>query len=112
MTKYLDKLRSLQIGISFSMSDKVEEQRREHAADIVQPHIYDKHKRKQILNPQFLSLYPDKVRYYETPESIRKQGYPKLANYSEKLNKVSKQVRQHNVEFHGEDHKALKKIIK
>lgn len=110
---FIEKIKTLQIGVSFSLSDKVQEQRRKFADDLEQPHIYDKTKRKLVLNPRFVHLYPDKVRYYETPQSIRKQGYSKLADYTEKLNKASDKIRNlPATEYSGHEAKAIHKIIK
>ena len=46
-------------------SDRLQKQTQDNKADFVPPHIYDKSKKKLVINPEFVSLYPEKLRYYE-----------------------------------------------
>ncbi len=61
----------------------IREQQEKHHDDFVQPSITENGKDK--INPEFVRLYPDKVKNFFTPEQMVAQGYPGLVNYSRQV---------------------------
>lgn len=53
---------------------------------MVPPHVYDPTARRQRLNPDFLKLYPDKVKEFFSEEELVRDGYDKLPKQIQKNN--------------------------
>ena len=66
-----------------SVPDYIKRQQEKHHDDFVQPSITENGKDK--INPEFVKLYPDKVKNYFTPEQMIAQGYPGLVKYSQRV---------------------------
>jgi hypothetical protein len=94
-------------------SDRVVNQQKQYGADFVQPQIYDKTKRKLVINPQFVSLYPDKVGTYFSPNEIKKAGMPRLSEFAKKQETISKSIKekQKDVEFSGSRESGIKRLL-
>lgn len=75
----------------------IQEQQRKHHDDFVQPSIT--HNGKDVINPEFVKLYPDKVKNFFTPEQMRAQGYPGLVEYSKKVEAHESAQKQKIEEF-------------
>ena len=84
-----------------------------HRADFVPPHVYDRYQKREVLNPEFVKLYPDKVKNWESKEQMEVQGYPKLAKYTEKLEKQKEILdNRKEVVFAGNTKEGIKKVLK
>lgn len=62
-------------GILTRTSYRVRRQQSRHEGDIVRPHVYDKSAKRERVNPDFLKLYPDKVKEFFTPAELKRDGY-------------------------------------
>ena len=71
---------------------EVEKDQRQHGADFVQPHSYNRMSRKLELNPDFIKLYPDKVKEYAEEKDLL--GKPKLSSFIEKQKSQEKKLKQ------------------
>jgi len=98
-------------GILTRTSDRVREQQKKYAADFIQPHTYDKSKRKLVISSDFIKLYPDKIKYYATEEQVRKEGYPKLAEVMKKQKEIEKQAKEKiQIEYEGKEEVIATKL--
>jgi len=102
-------------GILTRNSFRIRRQQEKYAPDFVQPHVYDRHRRKLVFNKEFAKLYPDKVGDYFSEKELIKEGLPRLAQASAKLKRdkaLIKQRQRDMVQYSGSDKTAFKKIIK
>lgn len=106
-------------GLLTRTSKRVQEQQQKHAADFVQPHSYDKNRKKLVPNPDFIKLYPDQMHHYFNKEELRKEGYGKLGEHMEKTQATKKaqvaaqkKAIQETVQHAGSQKKGTKKLIK
>jgi hypothetical protein len=65
-------------GILTRNSWRIRRQQSRYEGDIVMPHIYDKTARRQRVNPDFVRLYPDKVKDYFNEQELTRDGYHKM----------------------------------
>lgn len=75
----------------------IAEQQRKHHDDFVQPSITVNGKDK--INPEFVRLYPDKVKNFFTPEQMLAQGYPGLVKYSADVERRESHQKEKIAEF-------------
>jgi len=54
--------------------------------DTIHPYSYDKVSRKTVLNPDFVKLYPGKVKDWASTDQMVEDGYAKLVGISDTLN--------------------------
>ena len=54
--------------------------------DTIHPYSYDKVSRKTVLNPDFVKLYPGKVKDWASTDQMVEDGYEKLVGISDTLN--------------------------
>lgn len=65
-------------GLITRNSWRIRRQQSRYEGDMVTPHVYDKTKHRQTVNPDFVKLYPDKVKEYFTGDQLKKEGYTKM----------------------------------
>lgn len=102
-------------GIITRNSWRIRRNQSRFEGDQVQPHIWDKTKRRLVVNPDFVKLYPKQVKNFFNDDEMTKDGYSKLPEYSKKLKaKTSKAVAKdkQGVIFEGDSKSAIKKILK
>ena len=102
-------------GILTRNSWRVRRQQSRYEGDQVQPHVWDKTKRRMVINPDFARLYPKQVKTFFSDEEMTKDGYSKLPEYSKKLKaKTTKAVAKdkQGVTFEGSSKKAIKRVLK
>jgi hypothetical protein len=102
-------------GILTRNSWRVRRNQSRFEGDQVQPHVWDKNKRRLVVNPDFARLYPKQVKSFFSDDEMRKDGYSKLPEYSKKLKaKTSKAVAKDKagVIFEGSTKEAVKKTLK
>lgn len=109
------KSASLKDGFLTRNSPRIRIQQEKHAADFVQPHVYDRLTRRLKPNEDFIKLYPTQAKQYYSGEELRKAGLGKVAAFVEAEKKEIKEHRANldkNVDKTGDISKSLKKIIK
>lgn len=84
-------------------SHRVRRQQAKYEGDFVQPHAYNKTTRKVDVNPDFVSLYPDKVHNYFQESEVKKAGYTKLPKPRTK--------KQDAVTFSGDAKKGIERVL-
>lgn len=103
-------------GILTRNSFRMRRQQEKNEADFVMPHRYNKVSRKLDINPDFVKLYPDKVKEFFTSDQIKREGMSKLAqavarqviNIKDYKEKAMRDV----VQYKGDSKKHLEKAIK
>lgn len=103
-------------GYKTRHSDRIAYEQRHHSADFVEPHVWDKSKRRMVINPDFVKLYPDKMRYYENEEGVSKQGYSKLGKamkkQKERISKAKENLIKNKLQFSGNEKKGIERLLK
>jgi hypothetical protein len=81
---------------------------------MVLPHVYDKSTRRQKVNPDFLKLYPDKVKDYFTGEELQRDGYSKMPAAIEKneaRREKKKAIEKMDTFYEGDSTKAVEDFL-
>jgi hypothetical protein len=102
-------------GILTRNSWRVRRQQSRFEGDIVRPHIYDKANHREHVNPDFLKLYPDKVKEYFKPEELIRDGYkdmPAKIEANKKRNDKKMAAYRKATIFSGSTKKAMEKFLK
>lgn len=101
-------------GVLTRNSHRVRRQQSRYEGDFVQPHTYNKNTRRMELNPDFVKLYPDKVKDYVKPQDMVRSGFNELPSYSEKLTAKAERIKakvKSGVTFEGDARKAAERIL-
>ncbi|MEM3145430.1 MAG: hypothetical protein QW332_05535 [Thermoproteota archaeon] len=101
-------------GILTRQAFRIRSQSYKHEADMIPPYFYNKVNKKLDLRPDFVKLYPDKVKDYFTEEEIAKAGYPKLAEKAKadrQKEKQHKEFLRKSVKFEGKQKEAMRKVL-
>lgn len=102
-------------GILTRNSWRVRRQQSRHEGDMVTPHIYDKSKHRQTVNPDFVKLYPDKVKDFFSTDQLKREGYGKMPAAIEKNETKREQQREQfkaDTVFSGSSKKAITNFLK
>jgi hypothetical protein len=102
-------------GILTRNSWRVRRQQSRHEGDIVMPHVYDKAARRQRINPDFMKLYPDKVKDFFSEDEIKRDGYSKLPAAIEKNNfrrEKQKAIEKMDTVFEGNGKKSVEDFLR
>lgn len=93
-------------------SHRVRTQQEENEGDLIVPHVWDKDLRKEVINPEFVKKYPDKLHYYHKPQDMAKNGLPRLGEAMAKQEESIKKGKiQAEEEYFGEQDKAMEKLM-
>lgn len=79
------------------------------------PHAYDKTSHRQKINPDFVKLYPDKVKDFFNEEEMKRDGYTKMPAAVEKNNfrrEKQKAIEKMDTFFEGDSKVAVEKFLK
>jgi hypothetical protein len=101
-------------GILTRNSWRIRRQQSRYEGDIVMPHVYDKAARRQRVNPDFLKLYPDKVKDYFTTEELERDGYSKMPEAiakNEMRREKKKAIAKMDTFFEGDSSKAVEDFL-
>lgn len=101
-------------GILTRNSWRVRRQQSRHEGDIVLPHVYDKTTKRQRVNPDFVKLYPQRVKDYFSPEQLTKDGFGKMPNLIEKneiRREKQKAIEKMETFFEGDSKKAVESFL-
>ena len=106
---------ALKSGWATRNTKRVWDQQSKYETDFIQPHVYDKFKKKLVINPAFVKQYPDKVRHTFTKDEMIRGGYKRLADYSSRLDRTEKGNKkrlQGMVQYSGDASRKLKDILR
>jgi hypothetical protein len=81
---------------------------------MVMPHIYDKTAHRQKINPDFVKLYPDKVKDFFNEDEMKRDGYSKMPEAVEKNNhrrEKQKAIEKMDTVFEGDGKAAVEKFL-
>lgn len=101
-------------GILTRNSYRIRRQQSRFEGDIVMPHVYDKDAHRQKINPDFVKLYPDKVKDYFSEEEMKRDGYKKMPAAIEKNNErreKRKAIEKMETFFEGDSTKAVENFL-
>jgi len=101
-------------GLLTRNSFRVRSESVKHEGDFIQPHAYDKNKRKLCLNEDFVKKYPDKVKEYFSEEEVSNAGYCKLSNHMKKQKEAEiKHKNDQRIKFagKGQEGKRIKELL-
>jgi len=101
-------------GILTRTSWRIRRQQSRHEGDMVLPHSYDKTKHREVVNPDFVKLYPDKVKDFFSGDQLKKDGYSKMPDAIAK--NEAKRERQRDefkadTIYSGSSEKAMAKFL-
>lgn len=102
-------------GLLTRTSWRVRRQQSRHEGDMVTPHVYDKTKHRETVNPDFVKLYPDKVKDFFTGDQLKKEGYGKMPAAIEKneaRREKAKEEFKADTVYSGSQEKAMERILK
>ncbi len=105
----------LKDGFLTRNSPRLQWQREKYAADFVQPYTYDRTRRQQIPNPDFIKLYPQQVNEIYSKEEIHSEGLTKLAEHNKSIKTETKKkvqsFKDQALKFAGSTKRGIKKIL-
>lgn len=79
------------------------------------PHRYNKSTHRQEINPDFVKLYPDKVKDFFSEKEMIRDGYQKMPEAIEKNNmkrEKKKAIEKMDTFFEGDSTKAVEGFLK
>ena len=79
------------------------------------PHIYDKNTHRQKINPDFVKLYPDKVKDFFNEDEMKRDGYSKMPGAIAKNNmrrEKKKAIEKMETFFEGDSKVAVENFLK
>lgn len=92
-------------------SFRVRRQQDHHEGDFVQPHKFDKTKRRLDINPDFVKLYPDQAATYFSDGEMKSAGYSKLPEHSRKVAEERDRDVAREVEHDGSVDDGVKRLL-
>ena len=101
-------------GILTRNSWRIRRQQSRYEGDFVQPHIYDKNTRKQVINPEFVKLYPKEAEtYYQDGDFTSEyKDLPKaIKKRKAKREKLVNQAKRDTI-YEGSSDTAVEKFLK
>lgn len=102
-------------GLTTRQSFRIRSEQAQFQGDMTPPHVYDKHSKKLVPNPDFVSQFPDRVGDFHSNEELTKAHMPKLAEHSEKIRRTKKTHKaklKASVEHAGSAAAGVKRVIK
>lgn len=81
-------------GMLTRNSWRVRRQQSRFEGDMVRPHIYDENERRERVNPEFLKLYPDKVKTYFNSEELERDGYKDMPKHIAKNERKAAKLKE------------------
>ena len=102
-------------GIITRNSWRIRRQQSRYEGDMVMPTRHNKVTRRQEVNPDFLKLYPQRVKDYFTPEQLIRDGYkelPKQIAKNEQRREKQKAIDKMNTFIEGDSEKAVENFLK
>lgn len=94
---------------------RIRRQQSRYEGDIVMPHRHNKITRRQEVNPDFVKLYPQRVKDYFTPEQLVRDGYTKLPEQiakNELRREKQKAIAKMETFYEGDSTKAVENFLK
>jgi len=82
---------------------------------MVMPHRHNFVTRRQEVNPDFVKLYPQRVKDYFTPEQLQRDGFgkmPALIEKNEARREKQKAIEKMETFFEGDSTKAVEEFLK
>jgi hypothetical protein len=101
-------------GILTRNAWRIRRQQSRYEGDIVMPHRHNKITRRQEVNPDFVKLYPQRVKDYFTPEQLIRDGYTKLPEQiakNELRREKQKAIAKMETFYEGDSKKAVEKFL-
>jgi hypothetical protein len=101
-------------GIITRNSWRIRRQQSRYEGDMVMPTRHNKVTRRQEVNPDFLKLYPQRVKDYFTPEQLIRDGYkdlPRQIEKNEKRREKQKAIDKMETFYEGDSEKAVEKFL-
>ena len=101
-------------GILTRNSWRIRRQQSRHEGDIVMPHVYDKTARRQRVNPDFVKLYPERVKDYFSPEELKRDGYKRMPEHiakNEARREKQKAIEKMETFYEGDSAKAVENFL-
>lgn len=102
-------------GILTRNSWRIRRQQSRYEGDIVLPHVYDKTAHRQKVNPDFVRLYPQRVKDYFSPDQLTKDGFgkmPALIAKNEARREKQKAIEKMETFFEGDSTKAVENFLR
>lgn len=94
---------------------RIRRQQSRHEGDIVMPHIYDKTSHRQRVNPDFVRLYPQRVKDYFSGDQLKRDGFgkmPPLIEKNEARREKQKAIEKMDTFFEGDSTKAVEDFLR
>lgn len=101
-------------GMLTRSSWRIRRQQFRYEGDMIRPHVYDKTTHRERVNPDFLKLYPDKVKEYFSGEELNRDGYKEMPKHIMRNKRKSDKLvaaYKADTQFEGKQTAAMAKFL-